>query len=162
MPFIPVNLNEAKEPKPVAMGKYDLTILGAEVGVTRVKKTPQFIVSIGIEGQPDAPPVNHYMNIHTEADEPDTQKFKTLILKRFLTLFGMKSKDDGYDPDQLAMEMQGRKARADLTIETEKDSEGNEKVDGRTFNRLQVPRLKDEVGMQAGATSAAPQAKAKR
>lgn len=156
MAFIPVNLNEAKEPKPVPMGKYDLTILGCEVGLTRVKKTPQFIVQIGVDGHDDAPPLNHYMNIHTETDEPKAAEFKSVVIKRFLTLFGMKTKDEGYDPEALAMEMQGRKARADLTIDTEKDAEGNEKVDGRTFNRLQVPRLKDEGNSGMAASASAP------
>ena len=151
MPFIEVNLGQAKEPKPVAIGKYDLTVLAADVGQTRVQKKPQFIVTIGIDGHDEAPPVMNYMNIHAEGDEPKTSEFKSLILKRFLTAFGLSVPTNGYDPEQLAMEMVGAKARCDLTLDTEKDSEGNEKVDGRTFNRLQIPRLKDEAGLGASA-----------
>jgi hypothetical protein len=157
MGFIPINVNDAKEPKPVPVSKYDLTILNCEPALSRNKK-PQLIATIGIDGYDEAPPVMHYISLPAEGDEPDKMKYKVLMLKRFITLFGVSVANDGFDPEKLGMELAGKRARAELTLETEKDGDGNEKADARTFNRLQVPRLKDEgtSGQAAKGTGKPP------
>ncbi len=144
MPVIPVNLNDISEPKPVPNGKYDLTIANAEVGESRNNK-PQIRVSIGIDGHDDAPNVGHFISLPMAGDDSSKTEFKGRLLKRFLVLFKQKVPGaEGFDPEALAMAMIGAKATAELTQELERDSDGNDKPDGNVYNRLMVPKLKDE------------------
>lgn len=155
MPFIPVNLNEAKEPRPVGLGKYPLTIIACEEAKSKNQKD-QYVVTLGIDGHDDAPPVKHYVSLPMVGDEATAATYKALLLKRFTDLFGVKVGNEGFDTTQLAMELVGRHATVELTMETEKDAEGNEKENARVFNRLQVPRLKDEGNSGAAAGRVAP------
>lgn len=148
MPFIPANLNEAKEAKPVPAGKYDLTILSCDEVLTREKQKPQYKVGIQINGHDDAPPLNHFVGLPAEGDEPDKMTFKILLLKRFLTMFGLKVSNEGFDTTELAMSMVGATARGEVGLSEPAD-------DGTVYNRLVVPKLKDE-GNSGMATRTAP------
>ena len=143
--IIPLNLNEVQEPKPVSLGRYELQITGCEEGKSREKQKPQFRVSIAIEGHDDAPNITHFISIPSEDDEPGALQFKAILLKRFLTLFKIPFNGESLDTEQLAMEMVGARANAEVGLDKEKDSQGNEKPDGNVYNRLVVPRMKGEA-----------------
>lgn len=151
MPFIPVNVNDAAEAKPVPAGKYDLTILSCDEVLTREKQKPQYKIALQINGHDDAPPLNHFVGLPADGDEPRAMEFKVLLLKRFLTMFGLKVGNDGFDTTALAMEMVGATARGEVGLSEPDDA-------GTVYNRLVVPKLKDEgtSGMVAGAGRTAP------
>lgn len=137
MGFIPVNINTAEEAKPVASGRYDVTIAAAEVKLTKESQKPQFRVQIAIDGHDDAPNVFEYVAIPTPEDDPKAQSFKALLLKRFCRLFNISVSDQGFDPDDLAMQMVGATASCELR---------QEEYEGNLSNKLVIPRLSEEKG----------------
>ena len=153
--LIPINLNDIQEPKPVPVGRYDLVIASCEEAVSKNGK-PQFQVSIGIEGHDDAPNVRHYISLPNEGDEPNALQFKALLLKRFLTLFKQPIPTNGIDTEKLALSLVGARANAELSLDKEKDSDGNEKPDGNVYNRLVVPRMRGEGAAGAPGGRVAP------
>ena len=140
--FIPLNLNEVEESKPVPNGRYGLTILDAEETVTKEAKKPQFKIAIAVDGHDKAPNVNHYVGIPGDGDEAKAAQFKALLLKRFLTLFKIPIDPKGFDTAALAMQMRGAKATAELQLDETGD-----------YNRLVVPRI---AGEPQGRVAAAP------
>lgn len=138
MPFIPMNLNDAVEAKPVPHGKYDVVIAACEITKTKEKQKDQFRVQLAIEGHDDAPNVFEYVQIPDLEDEAKSRDFKALLLRRFLTLFGVKIDPAGFDPEPLAMELVG--ARANVELKQEEYPVGS----GTMNNKLVVPRLKAE------------------
>lgn len=150
---IPINLNDYHEPTTAPIGKYDLIIASCEEELSKNKSKPQFRCSIGFEGHPEYQNILHFVSIPSEKDEPDTAAFKALMLKRFLVLFKQPLPTDGFDTTQLAMQLTGARGNCAVSLEHEKDEAGNDKDGGRVFNRLDVPRLKDEPSK--GAVSAA-------
>lgn len=152
MPFIPLNLDDAKEAKPVPAGKYDLVITTCEETTTKTAGKPQFKMAIQIEGHDDAPPVFHYQGIPSEQDEPQAMSFKMLLLKRFLKLFKVAYGSEGFDTEKLAMELIGARANAELQL--------GEPYNGNVSNVLVVPRLKDEEGPQHAGRGSPPKRKA--
>jgi hypothetical protein len=149
VPFIPVNLNDAKEAKPVPAGKYDLTILSCDEVLTREKQKPQYKIGISINGHDDAPPLNHFVGLPAEGDEPRATEFKQLLLKRFLVLFGLKVGNDGFDTTELAMQMVGATSRGEVGLSEPDDA-------GTVYNRLVVPKLRDEGNSGQAVTRSAP------
>jgi len=135
MSFIPMNLNDAVEAKPVAHGKYDLVISAAELTKTKEKQKDQFRVQIAIEGHDDAPNIFEYVQIPDMDDDQKARDFKALLLRRFLTLFGVKIDPAGFDPEALAMELVGARCNAEVK---------QEEYNGNISNKLVVPRLKAE------------------
>lgn len=133
---IPLNINTAKEQRPVVLGKYNLTIAVTEEAKTRAGD-PQLKISIGIDGHDDAPNLMHFMSFPNEKDDKDKATFKALMMRRFLAAFNIAFEVDGdntsFDTDDFA----GAKANVTLTI-SDPDENGN------TYNRLQLPKLKDE------------------
>lgn len=155
MSLIPINLNDIQEPKPVPVGRYELMVTNAEVQQSKNNK-PQFRVSIGIEGHDDAPNISHYISLPMEGDEPNKAMFKALMLKRFLTLFGQTIPSNGIDTEAMAMAMVGARATAEVGLDKAKDSDGNEKPDGETYNRLVVPKMRGEGDSKTGTGRVAP------
>jgi len=143
MPFIPMDLNETQESRPVPSGKYDVVIATCEETKTKAEGRPQFKMSLAIEGQPTAPNCTHYASIPSEGDDPDKAKFKALLLKRLMALFGVPIDPKGIDTEKLAMAFVGKRASAELSM-TEPDDSGN------VYNRLMVPRLKAEGEVSKG------------
>lgn len=148
MPFIPLNLNEVKEAKPVPDGIYDLIVLEAEEGKSK-NGFPQFICTIGIEGHEGAPNVKHYASIPSPDDEPDKMKGKMLFLQRFLQMFGIKVGTDGFDTTAICQELNGARARGQLTLSTPDES-------GNVYNRLVTPKLKEGDAAPAGRKAPSP------
>lgn len=133
MGFLNLSLGGLQEKHSVPEGRYRLVIASAEEGESREKKTPQFKVTINIEGHPNAYPVTHWLSIPSNKDEPKTAESKALFLKRFLVLFNVPHTDDGFDPDDLV----GASADAELSLTDPEDSDNKE-----VFNRLVVPKLR--------------------
>ena len=152
---IPINLSDYHEPTTAPIAKYDLIIASCEETKTKAGK-PQFRLSIGFEGHPEFQNAGHYLGIPSDQDEPDTVTFKALSLKRFITAFGLPLPKDGIDTEQLSMALVGARARLDVGIEKEKDADGQEKPDGRVFNRLVIPRLREESSAGPGRVAPAP------
>jgi len=134
MPFIPLNLDDAQESKPVPLGRYDVVVASCEEVPT--KKDPsktQFKMMLTIDGHEDAAPIFHYQGIPTEND------FKALLMRRFLTLFGVKYDPAGFDPELLAMELIGARAKVELRTK---------EYEGTINNEMIIPPLKGEEGPQ--------------
>lgn len=142
MPFINVNLDEAEESQPAAAGMYNLQITECKLQETgansKVPGSPMFRVTIGFPDEPNVPNLSQFIMLPTENDEPKQLQMKMLNLRRFLTLFNIPYDSNGIDTDQLAMEMPGHTANAEVTL-TEPDDNGN------VYNRLKVPRIKGEA-----------------
>jgi hypothetical protein len=137
--FIPVNLGEAKERKPVVNGKYDVTIQEVDTESRTKEGKPQIIVSLSIGGhEMDAPNVRYFMGIPSDKDNADQRGFKILNAARFMQAFGFDSKD-GIDTDALL----GKSATLEL-VKSEPDDQG------RVFNRINLPYLRDENAPKAG------------
>lgn len=135
--LIPIDVGAAVESKPVPVGVYGLQIVDAQEAKSQ-KGKPQFVVNISIDGHEDAPQCTHYISLPGDGDEPKSVKYKVLLLKRFLVLFGLPV-PAAIDTEKMAMGMVGAKAKATLGLSEPSD-------DGRVFNRLQVPYLADEAG----------------
>ncbi len=151
MGFLNLKLSDLKERQSVPNGRYRLTIASYEYGESREKKSPQYKITINIDGHDEAMPVNHYMSIPWEKDTPEQSEFKSLLVKRFLVLFKVPHTDDGFDPD----EMIGASADAELQL-------GEPNKSGDSYNNLVVPKLQDEgaggaVGRANSASAAAAQ-----
>lgn len=143
MPHIPVNLNDAVESKPVKPARYNLTITQVDETVTKEKGTPQLLVNIAVDGHDDAPTIRHYMSLPTNGDEPKSASFKILLIRRFCSLFSLPYDDSGFDTDAWP----GATANmAEVTL-SEPDANGN------IYNRLNVPRLREEATTNAGGRS---------
>lgn len=132
MVHIPVSLDDIQESKPVPAGTYDLVITEAVEQNSQAGK-PQIRVSIGIEGNTDAPNVSHWISLPAPGDEPGKAKFKLLMLKRFVKMFGIPYSGNELDVTAFA----GARAKGELQL-SEPDESGN------TYNRLFVPRVSDE------------------
>ncbi len=141
MTFIPVNFDDAVEPKPASAGRYNLQITACEVAKTgpnsKVPGSPQFKVSIAFQDEPNTPNITHFISLPNEQDEASSANFKALLLKRFLTLFKVPFDSTGIDTEKMAMDMVGATASAEVTL-TEPDDNGN------VYNRLSVPRIPNE------------------
>ena len=141
--LIPIDVGAAQESKPVPQGYYGLQI--TECQDTKSKAgNPQFSVSIAIEGHDDAPNMRHFVSLPVPGEEASKTQYKTLLLKRFLTLFSQPIPNQ-IDTEKLSMSLVGAKAKAEVTL-SEPDAES-----GNVYNRLSVPRLRDEGSAQTAA-----------
>lgn len=141
MTFIPVNFDDAVEPKPAPAGRYNLQILECKVTESGANSKnpgrPQFKVVIGFQDEPNTPNIQHYISLPHPDDEPSSANFKALLLKRFLTLFKIPFDRSGVDTDKLAMEMVGATANAEVRL-------GEPNDNGDTFNQLVTPKIREE------------------
>lgn len=145
---IPINLADYKEPTIAPAGKYDIIVATCEEGPSKGGK-PQFRMSIGFEGHPEFQNMTHFLSIPGDKDTPDQLATKALMYKRFLSLLKLPIDPTGIDTEKDAMRFIGAKANVEVYIENEKDEAGNDKVDGRQFNRIFVPRMKNEPASTA-------------
>jgi hypothetical protein len=128
--FINMDLGGVSEPKPVAPGRYDLTISTAEY---REAKN-DIRVSIGIDGHADAPNISHFIALPKAEDDASKVQFKKLMLKRFLAQFYI-----AYDDNEgFAVEdFPGAAGTAQVNLSEPDDS-------GAVYNRLQLDRMAAE------------------
>jgi hypothetical protein len=129
--FINMNLSNTAEPKPVVPGRYQLTI--ADAKYREAKGDIQ--VSIGIDGHDEAPNISHFMSLPKADDDAQKSNFKQLMVKRFLTQFGIPYSDtEGFEVTDFA----GSTATAQLTLSEPDDS-------GAVYNRLNLDKLPNEA-----------------
>lgn len=130
MPRLELNLKDVQEAKPVSGGKrYSLTISEAEF---REEKN-DIRISIGIDDHLDAPNVSHFCSLPKSDDDDRKAQFKALMMKRFLVAFNIPHDDDGFDVEDFP----GATAELELRLSDPDDN-------GNVYNRLVLPRLKDE------------------
>lgn len=137
MSFIPMNINDAQEAKPVPAGIYDLVISKAEVVPVKGKEgVEQFKITFEIDGHDEAAPVANWMGL-----PEDPRDFKALNLKRLGRVFGINFPADGFDPHLIVLEMPGKRGKCELA---------QEEYEGRVNNKIVLPRLPDEGTSNAG------------
>jgi hypothetical protein len=140
MTFVPVNFDDAQEPKPAQPGVYDLQITAAEEKETGPNSkhpgSPQLKITLGFENEPNTPNITHYISLPYQGDE--SANFKALLLKRFLVHFKVPFDSNGIDTERVCMDMVGASARTEVSL-TEPNPET-----GAVYNRAILPRLRDE------------------
>lgn len=134
--LIPVDVGAAQESKPVPNGVYDVQITECLDTKSQAGK-PMLSVSLVFEAHPDAPSMRHFISLPVPGEEASKTQYKALMLKRFLTQFKQPIPNQ-IDTEKLAMSLVGAKAKAEVTL-SEPDAET-----GNVYNRLTVPRLRDE------------------
>lgn len=148
MSFIEINLDDVHEPKAAAAGWYPLQITGCEVAKSGPNSknpgSPQFKVTIGFIDEPDAMNITHYVSLPTGDTSEEGQKsdkFKAILLKRFLYTFNVPYDSRGIDVEALAMQMVGAQAqRAEVSLGEPDPNTGN------VYNRLQLRPIPNEGG----------------
>jgi hypothetical protein len=134
--FIEMNLGDVCEPKPVAPGRYALTIADAKYN----DEKKYIEVSIGIDGFITAPNIRQFISLPKPEDDAGKSDFKKLLLKRFLRQFGIVYNDsDGFSVEDFA----GATAEAQVEL-----SEPDAKT-GAVYNRLVTDRLPNEEDTRA-------------
>ena len=141
MTFIPVNFDEAVEPQAAPGGRYQVQITACQVAKSGANSkrpgSPQLRVTIGFPENPEYQNFSHFISLPHEDDDKNSTNFKVLLLKRFCALFNVRLAGDGIDPEQLAMEMVGATANAEVGL-----TEPNDNDD--VFNSLKIPKLRNE------------------
>lgn len=146
MSYLPENLDDVEESKPVALGTYELQIVSCEEKETGPNSKnpgkPMFRVQLAFTDLDlNAPAIGHFITLPYEGDENGA--FKLLMLKRFLTLFNVPySSDTG----TLAMNMIGQTALVDVGL-------GEPNENGDMYNQIRIPKVRGEV---AGGHGKAP------
>lgn len=140
MTFIAVNLDETVEQKAAPKGSYELTITGAiETASGENSKhpgAPMIKATLGFtDPEVNSPTITHFITLPYEGD--DKASFKLLMLKRFLGAFDIPYDKGGIDVEAICFEMIGKTATLEVDL-----TEPNE--NGDMFNRIKVPRLRDE------------------
>lgn len=140
MAFLAINLDETVEQKAAPKGSYELQITGAQNTTTGENSkhpgAPMIKATLGFTDlDVNAPVVTHYITLPYEGD--DNATFKLLMLKRFLSAFGIPYSKEGIDTEALAFDMIGKTGTIEVDL-----TEPNE--NGDVFNRLKIPRLRDE------------------
>ena len=111
---------DVKDPETVPEGKYDLVIEGGsekeENGVLKGLN-----IRIGIEGNPDAATVFHFISIPQPEDDEGKVKNKQRFAKKFCDLFGVDLSGDGFELADLS----GATATAYLTLSEYNDQVSN-------------------------------------
>ena len=129
--FINMNLGAVTEPKPVASGRYGLTIATAKYR----EEKPDIELSIGIDGHIEAPNIRHWISLPKKDDEPSKAQFKQLMLKRFLKMFGIPYDEaQGFNTDDFAG---AHCASAQVKLGEPNDS-------GNVYNELALDKMPNE------------------
>lgn len=141
--YINVNVNSAQEVRPAPKGRYELQITGATAGVTGPNSKnpgcPTLKVSLGFTDLDlNAGNITHFITLPNENDEVGAAKFKTLLLARFLSAFSINVDNEGFDVDELAMEMQGHVGSIEVGLTEPNDN-------GDIYNTLVLPKLPEET-----------------
>lgn len=149
MTFIPTNFDEAQEAKPAPSGMYQVQVVNSDLTETGPNSkhpgSPMFKVQIGFPENPNTPNFNHYVSIPSETDDADTARYKTLLLKRFLVAFNIPFENNGFEAENLAMDMIGATAKLEVEL-------GEPNANGDVYNSLKVPRIRGESTGNGRAT----------
>jgi hypothetical protein len=136
-PFIDFDPNSYQEPKPVANGRYDLTIASAD-GAQSKAGNQMLKIRMDINGHDEAPPVFENLSL----PYPDCAQIIGLNFNRFMALFKVRIEKGQLDTDALAVDLVGRSANAEL-----KQGEYN----GNVTNKIVLPKLSIEPNAGRGS-----------
>lgn len=129
--FINMNLGAVSEPKPVASGRYGLTISQAKYR----EEKPDIELSIGIDGHIEAPNVRHWISLPKKDDDASKAQFKQLMLKRFLKMFSIPyNETEGFNVEDF---VGCHCASAQIRL-------GEPNESGDVYNELQLDKMADE------------------
>lgn len=132
MSFIEMAMDEIKEATVVPEGTYDLRIKRADIKPSKNKPGAiNVVVILEIDGEPDAENIFHYISLPNSDDEEKSKNFKALQMKRFLHWFKIPFDSNGFSLEDFA----GATARLPLLVDS---------YEGRTSNKLDLPRIPDE------------------
>ena len=139
MSYLNINLDDVQEQKAAPKGQYEVTITGAEETVTGENSkhpgSPMIKVFIAFTDlELNAANMTHYISLPFEGDE--NANFKLLMLKRFLHLFKL-AKGGEVNLESTIQEMPGAIAQVEVDLTEPNDN-------GDVYNRLRIPKLKDE------------------
>lgn len=139
--YIAMNIDDAQEQKPAPKGSYELQVTSAQVTETGPNSkhpgAPMIKVTLGFTDlEVNAPVITHFITLPYEGDENGS--FKLLMLKRFLVAFAIPYGSEGIDVEAIAFEAVGKIATLEVGL-----TEPNE--NGDVFNRVTIPRIRDEM-----------------
>ncbi len=141
MTFIAVNLDEAQEPKPAAIGRYNLTVTSCEDTVSGEKSkrpgSPMFKVNLGFVDEPNTPNIMLFLSLPHEDDTASSGQFKMLMLRRFLSLFNVPYSSEGIDTERMANDILGATANCEVGLSVPNDN-------GDVYNTVVIPKLREE------------------
>ncbi len=133
--FIGMSFDGVAEPKPVPAGRYDLTIAEAKLPPIKEGKGQNIEVSIGIDSDPTAPNLRHFISLPKPDDDASKANFKKLMLMRFLEQFHIPyDPQTGFNVEDFA----GAHGQAELTLSEPDDQTG------AVYNRLKLDRISDQ------------------
>ena len=81
------SLDDVVEPKPVATGRYNLTIEQAKAVKNEEGELSKIQILIGFDDNPKAATLFHNISLPLSGDQPKSRNFKLLLMKKFMTLF---------------------------------------------------------------------------
>ena len=160
MPFINAAMNEAAEAEVVPEGEYH--IRNHEAELTTSKKGSQMIKVLSVIESPDHPnaaPINTYLSLPSDDDEPKAAAFKLLQLRRFCECFEIPFDESGFDTDDIAG------SEGDCLVKQESfqpllpDGSPDSSKEPFVSNKLSLPRLRMEEIQEEKPTPKKPAAK---
>lgn len=134
MPLIQANeLQDDLEDKPVKEGSYELRVAKADYKKTKSGEDDMIALMFTVEGSDGdgATPMNHYLTMPKDTDEPRVRKMRMRDLKRMLTVLGVPF-DGGFDPETQTQELVGQTGTFKVI---------QEDYEGTPQNRIRLPRL---------------------
>lgn len=148
MPFIEVNLNDAKEKEVVPEGAYDLRIIEAPIEQSKNSGKDMIVCLIGIESTeyPNAMPVREYYSLPHEDDTQAAFDFKLLQLRRLCDAFNVPFEDGGFNSDDLAGATASEIQVRQESFQPKKAGTDEPDPDAQPFisNKVVLPRLRTE------------------
>ena len=125
-----VGIDDVSEKKTVPEGSYDLVITANP----KAKKNEEsgkvnLLTIIAIEGHPEAANIMHNLSLPSAEDEPETRKFKLLMIKRFCHHFKIAMQGSALNTENFAG---ARMAACPVT---------KEEYQGVVSNKLKMPPL---------------------
>jgi hypothetical protein len=130
MSFIQIKLGNIKEPTIAPEGRYSLAV----TDVKGVMKESGYSVRarISFVDHKEYRAFTHFISLPASDDDKDKAEFKSLMLKRFLSLINCPYSEDGFEEgDMLGCQFKGE-------VYTTEPNEDNQ-----VFNALRLPRIQE-------------------
>lgn len=129
-----IRLTDDVEDKLVPEGQYELRVAKAEYGPTKKGDHNMISLMLVVEGSDGdgALPINHYILVPGDNDEPRVARMRLRDLKRFLVAFGYPI-GDGFDPEEHTNDLSGLTGKVRVIQEEGQDS--------NMYNRIRLPKV---------------------
>ena len=133
MPLIRAEaLGEDYEDKQLADGKHRLVIKDAKYGPTKKGDRHMIALMIVAPEEEGTAPINHFLIIPNDEDEPRNRRLFMRNIKRTLVTFGYPT-DKDFDPEENAADL--------VNLEADVETKQEEGDDGEMYARLRLPKL---------------------